>query len=104
MRYGLGSTRERPREAAGTLCNAAAALREGGAEDVVAYVTHGVLSGGAVARVDGSCLTTLVITDSIATTDSGAQSKRSRTLTIPPLLAEAIKRIADESSMSSLFD
>ncbi|MBA2919172.1 ribose-phosphate diphosphokinase [Sphingomonas sp. MAH-20] len=91
-------------DSAGTLCNAAAALREAGAEDVVAYVSHGVLSGGAVARVDGSSLTELVITDSIAATESIAQAKRIRTLTIAPLLAEAIKRIADESSVSSLFD
>jgi ribose-phosphate pyrophosphokinase len=91
-------------DSAGTLCNAAAALREAGAEDVVAYVSHGVLSGGAVARVDGSALTELVITDSIASTEAVAGSKRIRTLTIAPLLAEAIKRIADESSVSSLFD
>jgi ribose-phosphate pyrophosphokinase len=91
-------------DSAGTLCNAAAALREAGAEDVVAYVSHGVLSGGAVARVDGSALTELVITDSIASTKAVAGSKRIRTLTIAPLLAEAIKRIADESSVSSLFD
>ena len=91
-------------DSAGTLCNAAAALREAGAEDVVAYVTHGVLSGGAVARVDGSSLTELVITDSIAATEAVRDSKRIRTLTIAPLLAEAIKRIADESSVSSLFD
>ena len=91
-------------DSAGTLCNAAAALREAGAEDVVAYVSHGVLSGGAVARVDGSALTELVITDSITATESVAQAKRIRTLTIAPLLAEAIKRIADESSVSSLFD
>jgi ribose-phosphate pyrophosphokinase len=91
-------------DSAGTLCNAAAALREAGAEDVVAYVSHGVLSGGAVARVDGSTLTELVITDSITATESVAQAKRIRTLTIAPLLAEAIKRIADESSVSSLFD
>jgi ribose-phosphate pyrophosphokinase len=91
-------------DSAGTLCNAAAALREAGAEDVVAYVSHGVLSGGAVARVDGSSLTELVITDSIASTEAVAGSKRIRTLTIAPLLAEAIRRIADESSVSSLFD
>ena len=91
-------------DSAGTLCNAAAALREAGAEGVVAYVSHGVLSGGAVARVDGSALTELVITDSIASTESVVQAKRIRTLTIAPLLAEAIKRIADESSVSSLFD
>jgi ribose-phosphate pyrophosphokinase len=91
-------------DSAGTLCNAAAALREAGAEDVVAYVSHGVLSGGAVARVDGSALTELVITDSIAPPEAVQQAKRIRTLTIAPLLAEAIKRIADESSVSSLFD
>jgi len=91
-------------DSAGTLCNAAAALREAGASDVVAYVTHGVLSGGAVARVDGSSLSELVITDSIGALEAVQQSKRIRTLTIAPLLAEAIRRIADESSVSSLFD
>jgi ribose-phosphate pyrophosphokinase len=91
-------------DSAGTLCNAAAALREAGAQDVVAYVSHGVLSGGAVARVDASALTELVITDSIAPPEAVQQAKRIRTLTIAPLLAEAIKRIADESSVSSLFD
>lgn len=91
-------------DSAGTLCNAAAALREAGAEDVVAYVSHGVLSGGAVARVDGSALSELVTTDSIAATDAVRDAERIRTLTIAPLLAEAIKRIADESSVSSLFD
>ncbi|WP_167955337.1 ribose-phosphate pyrophosphokinase [Sphingomonas jejuensis] len=91
-------------DSAGTLCNAAAALREAGARDVVAYVTHGVLSGGAVARVEGSSLTELVITDSIQPTEAAADSGRIRTLTIAPLLAEAIKRISDESSVSSLFD
>lgn len=91
-------------DSAGTLCNAAAALREAGAQDVVAYVSHGVLSGGAVARVDASALTELVITDSIAPPEAVQQAQRIRTLTIAPLLAEAIKRIADESSVSSLFD
>ena len=91
-------------DSAGTLCNAAAALKEAGAEDVVAYVTHGVLSGGAVARVEGSALRELVITDSIGNQDIIAAGKRIRHLTIAPLLAEAINRIADESSVSSLFD
>jgi ribose-phosphate pyrophosphokinase len=90
-------------DSAGTLCNAAAALRQQGATDVVAYVTHGVLSGGAVARVAASELTELVVTDSIFADDAGAQAKVRR-LTIAPLLAEAIRRIADESSVSSLFD
>jgi len=91
-------------DSAGTLCNAAAALKEAGAEDVVAYVTHGVLSGGAVARVDGSVLRELVITDSIGNHETIGAAKTIRHLTIAPLLGEAIKRIADESSVSSLFD
>lgn len=95
-------------DSAGTLCNAAAALREAGAEDVVAYVTHGVLSGGAVARVEGSALRELVITDSIGNHESIVPKNggvgRIRHLPIAPLLGEAIKRIADETSVSSLFD
>jgi len=91
-------------DSAGTLCNAAAALREAGAEDVVAYVSHGVLSGGAVARVEGSQLSELVITDSIQPLQPVLDAKKIRILPIAPLLAEAIKRISDESSVSSLFD
>ncbi|MEO8373661.1 MAG: ribose-phosphate pyrophosphokinase [Sphingomonas bacterium] len=91
-------------DSAGTLCNAAAALQQAGAAGVVAYVTHGVLSGGAVARVEGSVLEELVITDSIGQHDVIKDAKRIRLLTIAPLLAEAIKRIADETSVSSLFD
>jgi len=91
-------------DSAGTLCNAAGALREAGAEEVVAYCTHGVLSGAAVARVEKSALAELVITDSIAPTEDTDSSARIRLLTIAPLLGEAIKRIADESSVSSLFD
>ena len=91
-------------DSAGTLCNAAAALKEGGAAGVVAYCTHGVLSGAAAARVDKSELTELVITDSIAAYEASEASPKIRLLTIAPLLAEAIRRIADESSVSSLFD
>jgi ribose-phosphate pyrophosphokinase len=91
-------------DSAGTLCNAAGALKAAGAADVVAYCTHGVLSGGAVARVEGSELTELVITDSIIAPDSVSDAKKVRLLTIAPLVGEAIKRIADESSVSSLFD
>ncbi|BAK68372.1 MULTISPECIES: ribose-phosphate pyrophosphokinase [Sphingobium] len=91
-------------DSAGTLCNAAGALKAAGATDVVAYVTHGVLSGGAVARVEGSQLHELVITDSIQATDAVRSSSRIRQLPIAPLLGEAIRRIADESSVSSLFD
>ncbi len=91
-------------DSAGTLCNAAAALKAAGAEDVVAYVSHGVLSGGAVARVDASQLKELVITDSILGNDMVRGAEKIRHLPIAPLLGEAIKRIADESSVSSLFD
>jgi ribose-phosphate pyrophosphokinase len=91
-------------DSAGTLCNAAAALKAAGAEDVIAYCTHGVLSGAAVQRIDNSTLLELVITDSIAAYDAVAASKKLRILTIAPLLAEAIRRIADETSVSSLFD
>jgi len=91
-------------DSAGTLCNAAAALKEGGAEDVVAYCTHGVLSGAAAARVDHSALSELVITDTIAAQEAAEASGKIRLLTIAPLLAEAIKRIAEEASVSSLFD
>ena len=92
-------------DSAGTLCNAAAALKQAGAEDVVAYCTHGVLSGAALPRVEKSALKELVITDSIgATQEAAAATDKIRVLTIAPLLAEAIRRIADESSVSSLFD
>jgi ribose-phosphate pyrophosphokinase len=91
-------------DSAGTLCNAAAALRQQGATEVVAYVTHGVLSGGAAARVAASELTELVVTDSIFSGEVGEHSPKIRRLNIAPLLAEAIRRIADESSVSSLFD
>jgi ribose-phosphate pyrophosphokinase len=91
-------------DSAGTLCNAGAALKAAGAEGVVAYCTHGVLSGGAVARVEASELSELVITDTIGNHAVIAESTKVRHLTIAPLLAEAIRRIADESSVSSLFD
>ncbi|WP_120717067.1 ribose-phosphate pyrophosphokinase [Tsuneonella amylolytica] len=91
-------------DSGGTLCNAAQALLDDGAASVTAYITHGVLSGGAVARVDGSALEELVITDTIRATDSVTDSNRIRTLTIAPLIGEAVRRIADESSVSSLFD
>ncbi len=91
-------------DSGGTLCNAAAALMEAGAEGVAAYISHGVLSGGAVARVEGSALTELVITDSIAAPPPVMDAKKIRRLTIAPLIGEAVRRIADESSVSSLFD
>jgi ribose-phosphate pyrophosphokinase len=91
-------------DSAGTLCNAAAALKAEGAADVVAYITHGVLSGKAVERVEASELRKLVITDSIGVPANVTSAKKIRILPIAPLLGEAIKRIADESSVSSLFD
>jgi len=91
-------------DSAGTLCNAAVALKEAGAESVSAYVTHGVLSGGAVARVSASPLQSLVITDSIQATEAVRVSQTVRQLSIAPLLAEAMARISQESSVSSLFD
>ena len=91
-------------DSAGTLCNAGAALNQQGAEEVFAYCTHGVLSGAAAARVAASELRELVVTDSIWSGESDPDSGKIRRLTIAPLLAEAIRRIADESSVSSLFD
>ena len=91
-------------DSAGTLCNAAAALKQQGAVDVVAYSSHGVLSGGAAARVETSELTELVVTDSIYSDQPDAKGGKIRRLSIAPLFAEAIRRIADESSVSSLFD
>lgn len=91
-------------DSAGTLCNAAVALKDKGAGSVSAYVTHGVLSGGAVARVTSSPMDDLIITDSIMATEAVRVSHNIRQLTIAPLIAEAIRRISDESSVSSLFD
>ncbi len=91
-------------DSAGTLCNAAAALIEKGAKSVAAYVTHGVLSGGAVARVSTSALSEMVITDSILATEAVRVSENVRQITIAPLIGEAMRRISEESSVSSLFD
>ncbi len=91
-------------DTAGTLCNAAAALVEAGASRVDAYVTHGVLSGGAVPRVAASPIEMLVITDSIVATEAVRDAPNIRQLTIAPLMAAAIQRISEERSVSSLFD
>ncbi len=91
-------------DSAGTLCNAAIALKDAGAEAVSAYVTHGVLSGGAVARVTASPIEELVMTDSIQATEAVRVAHNIRQLTIAPLLGEAMRRISDERSVSSLFD
>ena len=91
-------------DSAGTLCNAAEALMERGAKAVCAYVTHGVLSGGAVARVTASPLEALVITDSILATEAVRVARNIRQISIAPLIAEAVSRISEERSVSSLFD
>lgn len=91
-------------DSAGTLCNAAAALKEAGAKSVSAYVTHGVLSGGAVARVAASQLEQLVTTDSIMATEAMRVAHNVRQIAIAPLMGEAMRRISEESSVSSLFD
>jgi len=91
-------------DSAGTLCNAAAALKTAGASRVHAYVAHAVLSGGAVARVSASDLETLVVTDSIAMTEAVRVSENIKILSIAKLMAEAIRRISAESSVSSLFN
>jgi ribose-phosphate pyrophosphokinase len=91
-------------DSAGTLCNAAVALMEKGASNVSAYVTHGVLSGGAVARVSSSPMDRMIITDSIVATEAVRLAHNIEQLSIAPLMAEAIRRINEESSISSLFD
>ncbi|MCC4242866.1 ribose-phosphate pyrophosphokinase [Stappia indica] len=90
-------------DSGGTLCNAAEALLAEGAKSVTAYITHGVLSGGAVARVSSSKLKELVITNSIEPTAAVLAAPNIRTISIAPLMGEAISRTALEQSVSSLF-
>jgi ribose-phosphate pyrophosphokinase len=91
-------------DSGGTLVNAADALLVKGAKDVSAYITHGVLSGGAVARITGSKLKTLVITDSILPTEAVRIAKNIRVIPIAPLIGEAMGRMNREESVSSLFE
>ena len=91
-------------DTAGTLCNAAEALINEGAKSVSAYITHGVLSGPAIERIQNSILKELVITDSIAPTKLILDASNIRILNLAPLIAEAIRRISSDSSVSSLFD
>jgi ribose-phosphate pyrophosphokinase len=91
-------------DSAGTLCNAADALLRDGARDVYGYITHGVLSGGAVARIGASQLKELVVTDTIAPTEAVLTARNVRVLPIATLIGEAIARTAKEESVSSLFD
>lgn len=91
-------------DSAGTLCNAAVALKDAGATSVCAYIVHGVLSGGAVARVAAAPIKSMVITDSIQATEAVRLAHNIRQISIAPLMAEAIKRVSEERSVSSLFD
>ncbi|WP_249384135.1 ribose-phosphate pyrophosphokinase [Chitinivorax sp. B] len=90
-------------DTANTLCKAAAALKQHGAERVLAYATHPVLSGAAVERIKNSELDELVVTDTIPFTDEAAACDRIRAVSIAPLLAETVRRISNEESVSSLF-
>lgn len=91
-------------DSAGTLCNAAQAIMDQGAESVQAYITHGVLSGPAAERIHNSVLTSLSVTDSIRLSVEAENEEKIRVVTIAPLIAEAMKRISEETSVSSLFD
>ena len=91
-------------DSGGTLCNAAVALANNGARSTSVYVTHGVLSGGAVAKIASSSIESMTITDSILATEAVRVANNIRQFTIAPILAEAMQRISDESSVSSLFD
>ena len=90
-------------DTAGTLCKAAAALKEYGAKKVVAYCTHPVLSGAAISNISSSDLDELVVTDTIPLNKEAAACKKIRVLTIAPLLAESIRRVSNEESISALF-
>jgi ribose-phosphate pyrophosphokinase len=90
-------------DTAGTLCNAAKAVMDGGARSVVACATHGVLSGPAVQRIDESVLTEVVVTNSILHSEEARASKKIKFLSIGRLLGEAIRRIHNSDSVSSLF-
>src|SRR6202163_573405 len=90
-------------DTAGTLCRAAQALKEEGAVKVVAYITHAVLSGGAVERISKSVMDELVVTDTIPLSEAGKACKRIRQLSVAGLLAETVRRINDEESVSSLY-
>jgi ribose-phosphate pyrophosphokinase len=90
-------------DTAGTLCLAAQALKEQGAERVVAYCTHPVLSGAAVENIEASELDELVVTDTIPLRENALQCSRIRQLSIAAMLAETMRRISDEESVSSLY-
>ena len=90
-------------DTAGTLCTAAAALKEQGAIKVVAYITHPVLSGPAVSRIDASMLDEIVVTDTIPLSEAARSCKKITQLSLDRLLAEAIRRVSNEESISAMF-
>ncbi|WP_086934498.1 ribose-phosphate pyrophosphokinase [Agarilytica rhodophyticola] len=90
-------------DTAGTLCNAASALKERGAKKVVAYATHAVLSGPAITRLNNSVMDELVVTDSIPLSEEAKKCKVIRQLTLSHMLAEAMRRISNEESLSAMF-
>ena len=91
-------------DSAGTLCNAAKALKENGAKEIYSYIAHGVLSGQALDKIINSEIKELVLTDSIEASESVKNTKNIRHISIAPLMGEAIKRINSDSSVSALFD
>jgi len=106
----IGEVKDRPCvmiddlvDTAGTLCHAAAALKAEGAASVAAYITHSVLSGPAVSRITDSALDEVVVTDTIPLNEEAQACDKIRQLSIAELLAETMRRIADEESVSSLY-
>ncbi len=91
-------------DTAGTLCKAADALKEHGAAKVMAYCTHPVLSGPAIDNIENSSLDSLVVTDTIPLSDAAKNCKRIRQLSMAKLLAESIRRVSNEESISAMFD
>ena len=90
-------------DTAGTLCQACATLKERGATRVVAYITHPVLSGPAIERINGSVMDELVVTDTIPLNEDAKACKKIRQLSVAELLAETVRRISDAESVSSLY-
>ena len=90
-------------DTAGTLCKAADALKENGAKKVVAYCTHPVLSGKAIENIENSELDTLVVTNSIPLSEAASKCNRIRSLSLGRMLAEAIRRVSNEESISAMF-
>ena len=91
-------------DSAGTLCNAAEALKKNGANDIYSYIVHGVLSGEALKKISGSAIKELILTDTIEPSNEVKNTKNIRHITIAPLMGEAIKRISSDASVSALFD